>query len=67
MRGKDSAKIMTAVYLLKDKHLVWSSDFEAIREPLAALLEQSVYLRFESQHIKEVADAILSEEYDITI
>lgn len=34
----DSDKLTTALTLLRDENLVWSDDFDAIREPLKKLL-----------------------------
>lgn len=36
----DTREIFTAINLLKDENLVWSSDLEAIRRNLALLLER---------------------------
>lgn len=67
MKGKDRAKLVTAAHLLQDDHLVWSEDFEAIREPLWKLLNQAVIYGAFSPVILEIADKLLIEEYDLTV
>ena len=34
----DAGKLTSAITLLRDENLVWSADFDAIREPLKKLL-----------------------------
>lgn len=67
MKGNDRAKLETAAYLLQDDHLVWSEDFEAIREPLWRLLNQAAIYGAFSPVILEIADKLLIEEYDLTV
>lgn len=67
MKGKDRAKLVTAAHLLQDDHLVWSSDLEAIRKPLAKLLTHAATLGAFSPILLEIADKLLIEEYDLTV
>ena len=66
-QGRDRVKLATAAHLLNDDHLVWSADFEAIREPLAKLLNQAATSVARNPVIVEIADKLLIEEYDLTI
>lgn len=61
------ADFAQASMLLRDEHLVWSQDFEAIRKPLAALidLEASIY-RF-NPFLVQICQELIAEENDITI
>lgn len=67
MKGKDKVKLTTAAALLEDRHLIWSADFEAIREPLGQLLKHAALYGAFSPVILEIADKLLIEEYDLTI
>jgi hypothetical protein len=39
-------EISQAILLLKDENLVWSSDFERIRKPLAGILERALQVEY---------------------
>ena len=67
MKDRDRVKLATAAHLLNDDHLVWSDDFEAIRGPLADLLNQAAKYGAFWPVIVEIADKLLIEEYDLTI
>jgi len=67
MKDRDRVKLATAAHLLNDDHLVWSADFEAIREPLAKLLNQAANSVAHNPELVEIADKLLIEEYDLTI
>lgn len=67
MRTRAKVDLLTAAHLLQDKHLVWSDDFEAIRKPLAALLQEAATRESRNAHIQEIADRLLEEEFDITV
>lgn len=61
------ADFAQASMLLRDEHLIWSQDFEAIRKPLAALIdvEASTY-RF-NPFLVQICQQLIAEENDITI
>lgn len=61
-------KLSTAVVLLEDQNLEWSSDFEAIREPLAKWLRyQTPMGDYATPYALEIADRLTEEEFDLTI
>lgn len=64
---KDLATVKHALALLQDKNLIWSSDFEAIREPLANWLKSETIIRPPDIWAVKMADALLIEENDITV
>jgi hypothetical protein len=53
-----NTQIDKAIRLLRDDNLVWDEDFEAIRQPLANLLDTAT--QFEYRHIEDQIDAIVS-------
>jgi hypothetical protein len=67
MSNRIATDFAQASMLLRDDHLIWSEDFEAIRKPLAALidLEASTY-RF-NPFLTQICQALIQEENDITI
>lgn len=64
---KDRVLVNQAVGLLQDKNLVWSADFEAIREPLARWLNSETLIRPPGIFAVQIADALLIEENDLTV
>ena len=67
MSNRLATDFAQASMLLRDDHLIWSEDFEAIRKPLAALidLEASSY-RF-NPFLVQICQTLIAEENDITI
>jgi hypothetical protein len=51
-------EIDSVIRLLRNDELVWDTDFEQIRHPLANLLD--VATQFEYRHIEDQVDAIVS-------
>jgi hypothetical protein len=39
-------EISQAILLLKDENLIWSSDFDRIRKPLAGMLERALQVEY---------------------
>lgn len=53
--------------LLRDDNLIWSEDFEAIRKPLAALIDlEAATYRF-NPFLVQICQQLIAEENDITI
>lgn len=53
--------------LLRDNNLVWSQDFESIRQPLAALIDlEAATYRF-NPFLVQICQQLIAEENDITI
>ena len=62
------ADIKQAEGVLLDPHLVWSSDFESIRQPLIDLCLSSASMRHNTHPaINQLAQAIIATENDLTI
>lgn len=57
----DRALLLQAAELLQDSNLVWSADFESIREPLSALLRVQASDQFGSFFGLAVAKAVLAD------
>lgn len=64
---KDLILVKQALGLLNDKNLIWSADFDAIRQPLADYLKSETILRSPSPFAVHLADALLVEENDLTV
>lgn len=57
-----------AIGLLKDPNLVWSGDFEAIREDLYRFLEQSLSLGWDhNASLHNIVKRLIAEENDLSI
>lgn len=53
---------------LLEADLVWSPDFESLREPLAKYLRARAYLgESNNQHLRELVANLLKEENDLGI
>lgn len=62
------ADLKHASDLLRDDNLIWDSDFEAIRRPLAAWLGTQKYYGINADpNAREIAARILEPEYDISL
>jgi hypothetical protein len=62
------ADIKQAEGVLLDRHLVWSSDFESIRQPLIDLFRSSASMgHYAHPAIRQLAQAIIATENDLTI
>lgn len=62
------AMFKTAVAILEDKNLVWSSDFETIRRPLARWLKYQTSLGHNADPTAiEIAENLTNDEFDLTI
>lgn len=54
--------------MLKDKNLVWSCDFEAIREDLAAFLEQALALGWDhNASLHKIVKTLIADENDLSV
>ena len=54
--------------LLKDRHLIWSTDFEAIRYPLARLLDTHASLGTSADaNLIEIARILIDEDTNSTL
>jgi len=56
-------EISQAIRLLKDENLVWSSDFETIRKPLAGMLERALQVEYHylEPEISDLAILLIKE------
>ena len=65
---RNYANIKQAEGVLRDRHLVWSPDFEAVRVPLAELMSASASMgHYAHPAILQLAEAIIATENDFTI
>ena len=64
---RTKADFAQASMLLRDDNLIWSDDFEAIRKPLAALIDlEAASYRF-NPFLVQICQTLIAEENDITI
>ena len=65
---RDYANIKQAEGVLRDRHLIWSPDFESVRMPLAELMSASASMgHYAHPAILKLAAAIIATENDLTI
>jgi hypothetical protein len=68
MRDRDWVDIKQAEGVLLDRNLVWSEDFEGIRQDLAELMRVSASVGYYAHPaILKLAQTIISTENDLTI
>lgn len=69
MNGKqydrDYATLKVASELLLDKNLVWSSDLEGLRIPLARMLRNAASESLHDVNALAIADYITSDEFQL--
>ena len=53
--------------LLKDNHLIWSSDFDEIRLDLARLIDLYVKMNSYPSALNEIVQKLISTENDLSI
>lgn len=53
--------------LLKDNHLVWSSDFDSIRLDLARLIDLYAKMNTYPSALNEIVQKLISTENDLSI
>lgn len=57
-----------AIALLKDPHLLWSEDMDAIRVELAKFLEQALALGWDhNESLHRVVLALIADENDLSV
>lgn len=72
MRSKATSRRIAdfrqAANLLRDRHLVWSADLDAIREDLADFLEQAVALGYDNNtSLQYIVQNLIADENDLSI
>jgi hypothetical protein len=62
-----SVDFKQASALLKDNHLIWSSDFDEIRLDLSRLIDLYVKMNFYPSALNEIVQKLISTENDLSI
>ena len=66
-KARLSADFKQASALLRDNHLIWSSDFDEIRLDLARLIDLYVKMNSYPSALNEIVQKLISTENDLSI
>jgi len=66
-KARLSADFKQASALLRDNHLIWSSDFDDIRLDLARLIDHYAWLGYYPSALNEIVQKLVSTENDLSI
>jgi hypothetical protein len=66
-KARLSADFKQASALLRDQHLIWSSDFDDIRLDLARLIDLYVKMNSYPSALNEIVQKLISTENDLSI
>ena len=61
MKLSNAEILLKAAEFLADENLVWSSDFEAVRLPLSAMLRAEASNNFTSPFARQIAEKVLAD------